>query len=111
PTELASKQRTSAIERNGSIKGDNTIESGICNRSPGLLDTPVSVDVFRIEIADQRRNKRSKECRFCWVFPKRFEGQQRQRHTPLGEDEPRNILGVTGEIFPCGEIDIQPLAI
>jgi hypothetical protein len=93
--------RASAIERNGSIRGDETIESGMRNRSPGVLDTPVSIDVFRIEIADQRRDKRSKECRFVWVFPKPLKLQQRQRHATLGEDEPRNILGVTGEFFPC----------
>ena len=47
----------------------------------------------------------------CLGLPKRFEVQQRQRHATLVEDEPRNILGVTGEFFPCFEIYIHPLLI
>ena len=53
----------------------------------------------------------SKECRFVRVFPKRFEVQQRQRHATLAEDEPRNVLGITGEFFPGFEIYIPPLSI
>ena len=75
---------------------------------PGRLILPSALTYFVVKSLTSGAINDSKECRFVRVFPKRFEVQQRQRHATLAEDEPRNILGITGEFFPGFEIDISP---